>query len=44
MSVTKIYIKSTKRIRGNSLESLGVYLVLRKYHACSIFFTEVFTM
>lgn len=32
MSVTKIYIKSTKRIRGNSLESLGV------------FFTEVFTM
>lgn len=37
MSVTKIYIKSTKRIRGNSLESLGVYFVLRKYYACTIF-------
>lgn len=44
MLVIKIYIKFIKYICGNSLESLGVYLVLRKYYVCMIFFIEVFIM
>lgn len=44
MLVIKIYIKFIKCICGNSLESLGVYLVLRKYYVCMIFFIEVFIM
>lgn len=37
MFVIKIYIKFIKCICGNSLESLGVYFVLRKYYVCMIF-------
>lgn len=37
MLVIKNYIKFIKCICGNSLESLGVYLVLRKYYVCMIF-------
>lgn len=44
MSVTKNLHKIYKTYSWNSLESLGVYLVLGKYYACTIFFTEVFTM